>query len=162
MRVGKLVELAIYIPMIIVMEQAMLFLSNISFTPLLLAVYFKNRDTYLSYHLVIIYVILDNFIMSSMSFYLIPMLLGWLAWLFLVKITKTETKLILASTVFASIYGFTFAIFAWVLADIDIIAYLIADIPFQIYMAIGNILTISILFNRLDTIFKMFDRKEKA
>ena len=159
MQVNRLVELAIFLAMIIATEYSLMFLPNMSLTPLLLAVYFKNRDFYLSYHLLIAYVILDNLIMSSMTVYFFPMLLGWFIWLFFVKWSNNLKQLIILSLLFATMYGLTFAIFNWVVLGIDLRAYLIADIPFQINMAVSNVVTINILFPVLDKLFKL-ERKE--
>jgi len=160
MRVNRLVELAIFLSMIIATEYSLMFLPNMSLTPLLLAVYFKNRDVYLSYHLVIAYVLIDNLIMSSITFYFFPMLLGWFAWLILVKLSKNFRQLLLVSFLFATIYGLIFALFVWLTTNTSIIAYLIADIPFQINMAVSNVITINILFPILDKAFKLNNKED--
>ena len=160
MRVNALVELAIFLALIIATEYALMFLPNMSLTPLLLAVYFKNRSFYLSYHLLLVYVILDNLIMASMTIYFVPMFVGWFIWLLFVKWSKNLTQLIMLSFLFATMYGLSFAIFNWVFLGIDFRVYILADIPFQVNMALSNVVTINILFPALDRAFKLNNKED--
>lgn len=61
---------------------------------------------------------------------------------------------------FAVLYGLTFLPLTVIVYGIDPWAYIVADIPFQINMAIGNFISLLLLFERLTKI--MNKEKENA
>jgi hypothetical protein len=79
------------------------------------------------------------------------MFIGWVIWWVL---SKNGKYLTIKSIGFAFVYGWTFLPLTWVIYRIDPVAYLIADIPFQINMAVSNIITIELLFLKLNKLIK--------
>ena len=55
---------------------------------------------------------------------------------------------------FAFVYGWVFMPLTVIVYGIDPVAYLIADIPFQINMAISNVLTIGLIYPALDKVIR--------
>ena len=126
-------------------------LPNFSLTPLLFALYFTHYRSGLL--LILTYIILQGFIWG-VGFYLISMFIGWTIWWGLSKNKKNLTS---KSVLFAFVYGWSFLPLTWIVYRIDPVAYLIADIPFQINMAISNLLTIGLIYPVLEKVITKYE-----
>ena len=81
------------------------------------------------------------------SLWVAPMWIGWVLWAVLVK--TTNLYLPIKGIVFAYLYGLLFMPLTVIVYGVDPIAYMIADFPFATTMAIGNALTLMILYKPL-------------
>ncbi|MGE4572269.1 MAG: hypothetical protein AB7E09_05935 [Candidatus Izemoplasmatales bacterium] len=144
--------LAISTSILIVQEYVLQFLPNIQLTTLLILVYTYVFGLKKTSMIVLVHVFIDNLLLGSigMIHVWLPMLLAWLliTFLFSLLIKKTHNLLVYAFSayLFGHLYGLIFVPFQGLLLNVPMIPYLIADIPFQLIMAITNFLTILWLF----------------
>ena len=148
MTVKQLTLLAFFLTIIITLELSMSFLPNISLTPLIFALYFTRYPSGLL--LIIGYIIMQG-IIWGVGLYLISMTVGWVIWWLS---SKNGKNLTIKSIGFAFVYGWVFMPLTVIVYGINPIAYLIADIPFQINMAISNVLTIGLIYPTLDKVIR--------
>ena len=144
----QLTLLAFFLTIIITLELSMSFLPNISLTPLIFALYFTRYPS--GVLLIIGYIILQG-IIWGVGLYLISMTVGWVIWW---VSSKNGKNLTIKSIGFAFVYGWVFMPLTVIVYGIDPVAYLIADIPFQINMAISNVLTIGLIYPALDKVIR--------
>ena len=144
----QLTLLAFFLTIIITLELSMSFLPNISLTPLIFALYFTRYPS--GVLLIIGYIILQG-IIWGVGLYLISMTIGWVIWWLS---SKNGKNLTIKSLLFAFVYGWVFMPLTVIVYGIDPVAYLIADIPFQINMAISNVLTIGLIYPALDKVIR--------
>jgi len=140
MIVKQITLLSMFLTIIITTEVFMSFLPNISLTPLFFALYFTRYSNGLL--LILGYIILKG-IIWGVGLYLVSMTVGWVIWW---VSSKNGKNLMIKSIGFAFVYGWVFMPLTVIVYGIDPIAYLIADIPFQINMAASNVLTIGLLY----------------
>ena len=144
----QLTLLAFFLTIIITLELSMSFLPNISLTPLIFALYFTRYPS--GVLLIIGYIIMQG-IIWGVGLYLISMTVGWVIWW---MSSKNGKNLTIKSIGFAFVYGWAFMPLTVIVYGIDPVAYLIADIPFQINMAISNVLTIGLIYPALDKVIR--------
>lgn len=129
-------------------EQILTFIPNFQFSTLLIFIYSRVFGFKKTTLIIVIHVLLDNIYMGSIGMpnIVIPMLIAWMIVPIMLNTVfrKINNPLTLAiiGYFFGHLYGLTFVPFQALLLDIDIKAYLIADIPFEIVMGISNFLTI--------------------
>lgn len=157
-KLRNLIEIPLYAVIIVVLENLFMALPNVSLTPLMFAVYFATRPYKSSAYVVFIYMALQV-LQWGIGLWVLPMSIGWLLWLVLVK-RINWLPIEIKGIVFASLYGFTFLPLTVLVYGIDPWAYIVADIPFQINMAIGNFISLALLFKRLTKL--MNKEKENA
>lgn len=145
-RLKTLNEVPLYTAIIVVLEFLFLSLPNISLTPLLFAVYFKARSYRQSMYVITIYMLIE-ILQWGYSLWVIPMWVGWIVWLVMVK--RLRLWLPVSGALFAYIYGALFMPLTVIVYGVDWWGYLVADFPFATTMAIGNVLTLSLLHPRL-------------
>ena len=102
-----------------------------------------------------IHVILDNVVMGSFTpIVMIPMLIGYVILVIVMYLVKKENLLIkvIMASICSWIYCmlFLFANALWL--DIDVKAYFIADIPFEILLILSTILTMTYLYRPLEKV----------
>lgn len=148
MIVKQITLLSAFLTIIITTEVFMSFLPNISLTPLFFALYFTRYSHGLI--LIVGYIILQG-IIWGVGLYLISMTVGWVIWW---VSSKNGKNLTIKSLLFAFVYGWVFMPLTVIVYGIDPAAYLIADIPFQINMAISNVLTIGFIYPALDKVIR--------
>lgn len=153
-RLRTLNELPIFLAIIVVLEYLFLSLPNIALTPLLFAIYFANRSYKESVLLVSLYIILEV-VQWGIGLWVMPMWLGWLLWVVLVKELK-GLPVYIKGVPFAYLYGLMFMPLTVIVYGVDWWAYIVADFPFATTMAIGNLLSLSLLFERLNKFYKEF------
>ncbi len=140
-----------------VQEQLFSLLPNIQLTVLLIFVYSKTQGLFKTILIVIIHVILDNLYMGSLNFLYTPaMLVGWM----IIPICmctifkKIENIYIIAGlgVIFSLFYCWVFIIPQYIMYKIDIIAYLTADIIFELIMCGSSFISIIWLYKPLNNI----------
>ena len=142
-----------------VQEQLLAFLPNIQLTFFLIILYSKVLKLRGSILIVIVHVILDNLLNGSFTpIIVIPMLLGYIQIPLIIQTFFKNAKkpLILASySVLATIiYSILFLITNWLILPINIVSYIIADIPFTLTLCICNFIVILVLYKPL---YKILD-----
>jgi energy-coupling factor transport system substrate-specific component len=138
---------------LLVQEYAMIAIPNVQLTFVLLMVYAAVLPFVLLMPLVVSYVLLDNLIMGTMNpLYLVPAVLAWSLWVLGSKFFAGRKLWInlFFGTLFGFIYGWFFIPTQMFLYGIDQFwPYLIADLPFDIILAINSFLTIFLLYRPL-------------
>lgn len=151
----EIVLISAAIAILFVQEQVLTFLPNIQFTTLLIFVYSRVFKLKLTAIIITVHVLFDNLYMGSLGMpnIVIPMFLGWMIIPILLNTVfkKVSNVYILGiiGYLFGHIYGLIFVPFQAMVLDIDIRAYLIADIPFEIIMGVCNYVTIVLLFEKM-------------
>lgn len=150
-RIRILSELPLFLAIIVSLEYLFLSLPNVAFTPLLFAIYFANRSYKESTALVSLYIILE-IVQWGFGVWVVPMWLGWLLWIVLVKQVKF-IPVYIKGAIFAYLYGLIFMPFTVIVYGVNWWSYIVADFPFATTMAISNLLTLSLLFSRLSKFY---------
>ncbi len=150
---------AILASILFVQEQNLAFLPNIQLTIFLIILYSKVLKLRGSISIVIIHVLLDNLLNGTFTpLIVVPMLLGYLAIPIITQafLKNAKKPLILASYgVLASlIYSFLFVVTNWLFMPIDIIAYIISDIPFTLLLCSSSFISILLLYNPFYNLLK--------
>lgn len=153
--------LAIATSVLIVQEMLLSFLPNIQLTTLLILVYTSVFGFQKTSIIVTVHVIIDNLLYGSigMLHVWIPMLIGWQLIVILFYLLSQRTKNIyvyaITGYLFGHLYGMIFVPFQALLLSVDPMAYLIADLPFQVIMGLTNLLTIIWLYEVLTDFLKV-------
>ncbi len=138
-----------------VQEQLLIIVPNVQFTTLLIVLFssvFKFRETVA---IITVYVFFDNLYMGSFHpLYTPPMFLAWLlipiSYHTVLRRTKSEVKLAVFGFVFGFVYGWVYIPFRILEFGItDLWPYFLADLPFEVIMAVSNFATILWLFTPL-------------
>ena len=145
---------AVLASILFVQEQLLAFLPNIQLTFILIILYSKVLKLRGSIIIVIIHVLLDNLLNGSLNILTtIPMLLGYMQIPLIIQFffKNANKPLILASySVLASIiYSLMFIITNRIILPINLVTYIIADIPFTLVLCICNFIIILILYKPL-------------
>jgi len=159
-KIRTLNEIPLFVAIIFVTEQLLGFLPNVSLTPLLFAVYFSARPLRQSLYLVSIYMLLEIAIWG-VGLWVAPMWLGWFVWALMVKSQWLDISIATKGVFFAIIYGIMFMPLTVLVYGIDPVAYLIADIPFQISMMASNIVTLTLLYIPLKKVLTYYSEYVK-
>ncbi len=165
-QIKEIALLAALASVLYVQQLALFFIPNVQFSTLLIVLYsriFGFRRTTL---IILIHVTVIN-LFSPMGpvvpIHFLSMFFGWffiplsLATIF----RKVQSSIALAflGIVFASIYGMAFIPGTVFVLDMPFLAYLIADIPFQVIMAVANFITIIWLYDPLKKV--LMEQKEE-
>jgi hypothetical protein len=159
MQTKKIALFAVLIAMLLVQEQALAFIPNVQFSTLLILLFassFKLRDSFV---MIAVYVVIDSLYMGAFNLiYMVPMYIGWslipIGYHVFFKEKENTIALAFFGLFMGFIYGVIFMPFAVILTGVDPWAYLIADLPFQIVMAISNFLTILWLYPPLKKVYQ--------
>lgn len=157
LKVKDITIISILTTILFVQEQLLSFIPNVQLTFLLIVVYSKVLGLGRSLIIILLHVLLDTLINGSFTpNIIIPMLIGY----GVVPITlqvffkNAKTPLFLASfgILFACLYSFSFMLVNVLILDINIVTYIIADLPFTIILAMSNFLTILWLYTPLSNL----------
>ena len=156
-RTKDIVLLAMLTTILFVQEQVLSFLPQFQFTVLLILLYSKCLGILKTTIIVIIHVMLDNLVMGFINYIYTPaMLIGWL---FIPILSNTLFKkvqdpmpLAFTSILYALLYSWVFIPPSVLLTDIGFIPYIIADIPFELMLAIFSFLTVLWLYKPLEKV----------
>lgn len=135
-----------------VQEELLTLIPNIQFTFLLIMLYGAALGPKKASLIVLIHVLLDNLFMSSfIPTVILPMLIGHEITMLIGYLLKNNNLIILSIgiTISSLIYAFLFFITTIYVYEINPIAYLIADIPFDIILIACNILCVILLYKPL-------------
>lgn len=143
--------IAIMTTILFVQEQLLSGLPGIQLSIFLIILYAKKFGLAKTSLIVFLYVILDNFYMSSFSLMYTPtMLLGWM----LIPLTlctffkKVESPIFLGllGIVYSFIYSWLYVIPNYLIMYIDPVTYIASDLIFEIILAVCSFVSIIILY----------------
>ena len=151
---------AMLLAILIIQEELLMFLPNVQLTTILIVVYAQFLSDRELYPLVMIYVLIDNMYMGSFNLLYTPaMFFSWLLLAFIAKKLKNNsdtTKFILV-ILFAFIYGFSFIPATALIQHFNwsqTLKYIKFDIPFEIIMAVSNIVAFFVVYRPLTVLLK--------
>ncbi|MFW6002214.1 MAG: hypothetical protein ACOCQD_02655 [archaeon] len=148
-----------FITIMVVLQMVLMPLPNIQLTVLMMFVYVANNKISHFITFLLSYILIMGLVWGF-SIFLIPMFIAW-AWvlpLFYIFKTRNDVVLGLKGILFASVFGLTYGLFSWFVYGFGFagfIAYMLADIPFQLIMMANNFATLTILFNPLSNLSEM-------
>ena len=148
-----------------VQEQFFTFLPNVQLTVLLLVVYSKTLGMGKTIIILMCHIILDSLAYGGFTLMYTPfMFLGWLFIPVLLgtvfKRVESEIKLALISVLFSLLYSWIFIIPSVLIFKMPFWAYLIADIPFEIILAVSSFTTVLLLYKPIKKIIMKFRNGE--
>ena len=156
----KVVMTALLTAIIFVQEEALSFVPNVQLTVLLLVLYGAYCGPKWGSAIVLMHVLLDNLFVGSLTLYvMIPMFIGWEAILlasYMVRKKNIYIKALVAG-LGALLYCWIFVFSTVLFYKVDMTAYIIADIPFEIILVVCSVITVLWLFNPL---YKALKRKD--
>lgn len=162
----KTIIYAICATILFVQETILSIIPNFQFTTLLIVLFFNLFGFKATVLIIIVHVFLDNLWMQSLSVIYTPaMFLGWLSLPLILLIVPRKNEIILSivGALHGIIYSLFFVIAQVFITQVDIKAYLIADIPFVIILSISNFVTILWLYqplsNRLKPLYEKMINK---
>jgi hypothetical protein len=94
----------------------------------------------------------------GLGLWVAPMWLGWLIWALMVKRQWLDISIATKGVFFAIIYGLMFMPLSVLVYGIDPVAYIVADIPFQISMMVSNIITLTLLYIPLKKVLTYYSK----
>ncbi len=151
-----LILAAMLLAILYVQELLLSGLPNIQLTVVLIMVYAAVLPLSLSLPIVIGYVLLDNLLFGTISLIYTPAM--FVSWIFLALMSKLLAKksyywMIGFAVVFAFLYGWSFIPASMMVQGIqNFWPYLIADLPFELTMALTNFITVLLLYRPLKSI----------
>jgi hypothetical protein len=157
--------IAFAVTLTFVQEQALLLLPNVQLTVVLMFVFVSVFTYKESVIYILSYVLLDNLYLGGFSpFNVIPMLVAWnlipLVYHTVLKRTTDEKTLAIAAFLFGFVYSWSFipgAILMYGLSGVWEF-YLLADIPFEIILAVSGSLSVLWLYQPLYRVVSQLER----
>ncbi len=146
-----IIVIAMFTAIVFTVEQAISFIPNIQLTVFFFILYTRLLGFKKTMIIVVIHTIADNLYVGPFNpLFIIPMLIAWS----LIPITlstvfkkfKSANSLAIFAFVFGFVYGWIFAPFTAYYWDIDIIPYLIADLPWEFAMGLSGALSVALLY----------------
>lgn len=158
--------MAILTALLFVQEQLLSFIPNVQLTFLLIVLFSKKLGTIKTLIIITCHVLLDNLFMSSFNVLFVCFnLIGYA----IIPITlntifkKIDSNIILGllGVLYSIIYSWLYIIPNIILLDVDMLAYFIADIPFELILCFSSLLTIVLLYNPLSKVLdNLLESKE--
>ncbi|MBO5415045.1 MAG: hypothetical protein J6A83_00260 [Clostridia bacterium] len=161
-KTSELTLLAMLTAILFVQETLLSSIPNIQFSVLLIMVYAATLGIPKAMLVMTVHVLLDNIIWGSLNpLTACPMWLGWFILILIgFALRKTPLPAIVAGSVLGSIiYCLCFALFNYLFMDINIIAYLTADIIFEILMCCSSVVTVMFLYRPAEKLINMYYSK---
>lgn len=157
-KVFDVVLIAMFSTILFVLEQILMFLPNIQLTVFLIMFYSKKLGFLKTSIIVFIYVLLDNIFMASLGLFYTPfMLIGWMLIpvLLCTLFNKVESVIWLSclGILFSLLYSWVMIIPNIIINKVDIIVYLINDIPFEILLSVSSFISVLWLYKPCEKCF---------
>lgn len=152
--------MALFIALLVGLEEAMVFLPNIQLTVFLIILYAKVFGFYKSSIMVLIYLLIDCIIMGAINpIYVSFQLIGWLLIPILINtlFKRVDNNIALAfiAILFALLYSWVMIIPSCFIMKMDFLEYLMADTVFELLLAMSSFLSTLLLYNPMK---KLLDR----
>ena len=149
MDIKKLCYIVVLTTILFTQEEILTFIPSIQLTFFLIILYGAVLGIKYASLIVLIHVLLDNLYMSSFTIFTIgPMLIGYficLAGGYLLR-NKNEYIIAVFSGICALIYSALFIPINTFVYHVDVIAYMISDIPFVLTMVSCNVISVIFLY----------------
>lgn len=161
-KTGELAMLAMLTAILFAQETLLSSVPNIQLSVLLIMVYAATLGIPKATLVMTVHVLLDNIIWGSLSpTTACPMWLGWFILILIgYALRKAPLPIIVAGSVVGSIiYCLCFAIFNVIFLKVNIIAYLIADIVFEVLMCACSVITVMFLYRPAEKLINNFYAK---
>lgn len=147
-------------------EQLLSLLPNIQLTVFLIVLFSKKLKFIRTSIIIIIHTVLDNLVMGSFNIMYFPfMLIGWLIIPICISILfkRCESPLILAllGILFSFIYSWVYIIPNVIILDVKPLAYLSADLIFELILAASSFLSILWLYKPCSKVFDLLLHTEE-
>ncbi len=154
METKRLLMVALAIAIIFTQEQLLMFIPNVQLTVVLIILFVSVFSFKESIMMITAYVLLDSLYMGGFNvFYMVPMMLAWylipISYHTILRKTTNEVKLALFAFVFGFVYGWMFIPFNMLQTGVAFLPYLIADILFEVIMAVTGLLTVLWIYKPL-------------
>lgn len=166
MSTKRLLLIAFAVTITFVQEQALLMLPNVQLTVVLMFVFVSVFTYKESVIYILVYVLLDNLYLGGFSlFSLIPMLVAWnlipIVYHTVLRKTTDEKVLAVAAFLFGFVYSWSFIPGAILMYGLDGVweYYLLADIPFEIILAVTGFLSVLWLYQPLFRIVSQLEEQ---
>lgn len=157
--VRELCFLGLMAAVLFVQETLLSSLPNIQLTVLLLMVYAATVGVSRAILVMTVHVLLDNLLWGSMS----PVQLAamWIGWLFVLLIgyalrNRSLVWIVSGSVLGSILYSLSFAVFQSLFMNVGFVAYLIADILFEILLCCSSAVTVTFLYRPAEKLLKRF------
>ncbi len=164
MNVSDIAIMVMLTAILFVQEELLTLIPNIQFTFLLIMLYGAVLGPKKASLIVLVHVLLDNLFMSSfIPTVILPMLIGHEITMLIGYFLKNKNTIILSIgiTIASLIYAFLFFITTIFIYNVNPLAYLLADIPFDLILISCNILCIILLYKPLYKIlFENINKEE--
>ncbi len=157
MTVKKLCYLVAFTTILFVQEEVLTIIPSVQFTFLLILLYGATLGIGYGSIVVVAHVLLDNLYMASFTIFTIgPMLIGYEVTLIIGYLLRNKSEWIVAiSSIFCALfYVLLFYPINVYIYDVDLFAYFIADIPFDLVMVSCNFITVLFLFKPLKRVIE--------
>ncbi len=165
MKVKDIAIMVMLTAILFVQEELLTLIPNIQFTFLLIMLYGAVLGPKKASLIVLVHVLLDNLFMSSfIPTVILPMLIGHEVTMLIGYLLKNKNSIILSIgiTIASLVYVALFFITTIFVYNVNPLAYLIADIPFDVILIACNILCIILLYKPLYKTLNENINKEEA
>lgn len=152
MKIKDITLIAIFSVILFVQEEILNFMPNVNLTIFLIVLYSKTLGIKRTILIIFIYCLLDNFVMNSFNVYFTPCIFATLILIpifinTIFKNTNGKLKLSFLGAIFSLIYCWSFMVPSVLIYKMDFLSYIIADIPFEILLAMSSFISILLLYN---------------
>lgn len=152
MKIKDITLIAIFSVILFVQEEILSFIPNVNLTIFLIVLYSKTLGIKRTILIIFIYCLLDNFVMNSFNVYFTPCIFATLILIpifinTIFKNTNGKLKLSFLGAIFSLIYCWSFMVPSVLIYKMDFLSYIIADIPFEILLAMSSFISILLLYN---------------
>ena len=151
---------ALMVTIIVVQKWLLAFIPNFQFTTLLIILFFYTFGFKSTLLITTLYVLIDNLYMGTFHIIYTPiMLIAWSSLVFILLIFKKKDNIWLLSLVggiHGIIYSLCYVIGGVLFYEIDLVVYMLSDIPFTILLVISNVISILWLYKPISKIMKIF------
>lgn len=147
--------------LLVAQKEVLAFIPNVQLVIFLLLLYSKKLGVKRSIYIIILYVLIDALLTSSLSFTYTPfMMIGLLFIPLLINtIFKKVERVIdlgLLSVLFSFIYSWIFVLAFVFIFKMNMINYLIADIYFEIALALSSFISTVLLYKPISRLFDKY------
>ncbi|MBQ7383920.1 MAG: hypothetical protein IJV72_03920 [Clostridia bacterium] len=158
-KTSELALLAMLTAILFVQETLLSSLPNIQLSVVLIMVYAATLGIPKATLVMTLHVLLDNMIWGSLNpLTACPMWLGWFILILIgFALKKAPLPIIVTGSVIGSlIYCWCFALFNYLFMDINIVAYITADILFEILMCCSSVVTVMFLYRPAERLINKY------
>lgn len=148
---------------LVAQEELLVLIPNVSLTPLLIVLYAAILPFHLLVLLIMSYVLLDSMFMGTLDLmYMIPMVLAWVTLGIFGRIWKDKfITVTLFTFFFGFLYGWFFIPTKMIMLDVfHVWPYLLSDLPFEVIMAISNLILMVVLYRPLKKVLTRLIRRD--